>query len=1329
MTFNRSLLSQVLVLLFSPLVLLGQTELPTLVAPANWQQQGIEIRLRDDLKHPTMNWPLTRLRYIVDFTAADVPPDSLRLWDTATDRPIPFQLSEVQQKNGRVQKATLNFLSDLPSGGDKTFRLVAGSPNNRTAATPVFSVVTVQKYSHSLVLANGLIKIELPISVDSEGKAWPPVLRIGNGTAWLGKGYFDLKKPLTSFTLTEGSLGPLMAEYTLNYQFEKEKWYRATVRLVAGMEFLELEETMQGFDSADSLAWQLVWDNFKPDYRYTPNRTGSGFSDPKNKNYDNVAWEPIDGAPSDPTAQKHPQLPYDQQSRTGGQLPFEISPYDNWISWWKIPTAAFWNESQNQSIGLFIKDLEKWDDGEYALWVSSDKLSIRFLYNADLLRWHFPLVQGTRSTALALYPHQKDIQEVNRTQEPLAYIDYLRRWYGWIPLDKVKNWVLDYDMKESKQPLFFKPVDGKAASELKDLERSLENQVGKIADQSERANGPNPVGTRVFYEDIFPAWDAYSAQMSSDQYQHLRAAFLFMTYVFMDESLMPMRTMLSGHPNFLADVKGVPGLAAAIFPNHPKAQDMADHYEKSVALNMKYHVRPDVPAWQAKGGRWTENLATYTWAYLKPTLRTSFLLHHHYDGRNRLLQPNLSLYANWLLNSLTAPLEQADGRRVNPPQGAHAHGLTPSNLLRMLGQEMAYYDPLLAEHLFYVTSPDDHGFEYKVGRFDPWGGILRTEFSQNKGTKPRLRSEKYTGYGYVLRHYFGAPNETYVHLQQIDEGPNYRWGRAANGGNGVIYYYANGKRYSHNGIEDVGDAPFGDVERCTNFGVKKLGGYRSLGPYRSVGQNDLTEPLSDFGFAQFAQVNANEEVQPDYHSRSVLQSGGDYIVIFDDVEDSQTEGRFSWFVGKEDDFPFIQQLSPGAPLQDADIQPSKSNYHDDKGVLSTKGRYYDGKGDFLTFVSHKSGIKAQKTAYGCLVRKEENATDYVFRNSTEVVFNQAGMRFQGTSGIIQQNLDKSYNAALFRGNQLGVPGILVTLNPSTNSSLSLQSDKDGFRGVIQAQQEISLIFTRPAGANKEMMFYVDGEPLSGKAVSSNKVQLTLSPGTYVWQWNSTGVIPSTPVILGTTHRSQGGNVSWNQVPGADTYQLQMSLDGGESWKTSKDMIKGQTTSLTGLANGTKIHVRVRAKGKGGWSVASDEYPIFVTDQVPHAPEGLLVRPEERGQCLTWGRILGASRYYLYRRAKDSASDSAQLIYSGPESTFLDKSIPTESIAEYWVKAENGNGISKESTHNDTDSKRLINWYPKPDENFRRDTRNHENGYDEYNPFIEEAKPVLFYPEK
>ena len=42
--------------------------------------------------------------------------------------------------------------------------------------------------------------------------------------------------------------------------------------------------------------------------------------------------------------------------------------------------------------------------------------------------------------------------------------------------------------------------------------------------------------------------------------------------------------------------------------------------------------------------------------------------------------------------------------------------------------------------------------------------------------------------------------------------------------------------------------------------MRKEGIYRGLGNYRSVGRNDLTEPLFDFGFAQFASILANEEV-------------------------------------------------------------------------------------------------------------------------------------------------------------------------------------------------------------------------------------------------------------------------------------------------------------------------------------------------------------------------------------------------------------------------------------------------------------------------------------
>ncbi len=168
------------------------------------------------------------------------------------------------------------------------------------------------------------------------------------------------------------------------------------------------------------------------------------------------------------------------------------------------------------------------------------------------------------------------------------------------------------------------------------------------------------------------------------------------------------------------------------------------------------------------------------------------------------------------MNAVAAPLDIEGGKRVIPPQGAH-HGFdVPPSYFYLLGQELRYFDPLLAEHIFWESSPDAKAFAY----YDDKGleKLARSNLVKTGGTNPNLKSEKFTGYGLTLRTNFGKPDEMYVFLQQIDEGQNARWGIAAKGGNGIIYYYANGKRYSHNeGSEDVGDVSYGDTERCTNF--------------------------------------------------------------------------------------------------------------------------------------------------------------------------------------------------------------------------------------------------------------------------------------------------------------------------------------------------------------------------------------------------------------------------------------------------------------------------------------------------------------------------------
>jgi len=144
--------------------------------------------------------------------------------------------------------------------------------------------------------------------------------------------------------------------------------------------------------------------------------------------------------------------------------------------------------------------------------------------------------------------------------------------------------------------------------------------------------------------------------MTERQRKRLTAMYLFIAYVHAGEDFMPLVPMLSGHPNFLADVKGNPAAMAFLFPDHPMARTWADLWQKAVELNTRYNTRPQVKTWGAAGGRWTENLGTYVWAFLRPSVRTDFLL-RNFDGIERFLSPQLAEMADWLVHALSAPFE------------------------------------------------------------------------------------------------------------------------------------------------------------------------------------------------------------------------------------------------------------------------------------------------------------------------------------------------------------------------------------------------------------------------------------------------------------------------------------------------------------------------------------------------------------------------------------------------------------------------------------------------------------------------------------------------
>ena len=186
--------------------------------------------------------------------------------------------------------------------------------------------------------------------------------------------------------------------------------------------------------------------------------------------------------------------------------------------------------------------------------------------------------------------------------------------------------------------------------------------------------------------------------------------------------------------------------------------------------------------------------------------------------------------------------------------------------------------------------------------------------------------------------------EQVIHLEQVDKGPNYRWGNQAQGNSGGIYFYAQGQIFTGHENENTGDHITNNLDGVTNFGVMKNG------EFRTIGMNELTAPLYDLGVAQFAELlpatGKDLYSWPEYQSRSILLVGTDYYLIFDETGTNwRAAHRFSWFTGKGFEYPQITFLSKKA----------RDDHWTMAETATSRGFYRDAFGSLLTLVSHKKG--------------------------------------------------------------------------------------------------------------------------------------------------------------------------------------------------------------------------------------------------------------------------------------------------------------------------------------------------------------------------------------
>lgn len=1301
-------------------------------ANAVWDgSRELRFVLQDLLDHPFYWWPRTLLTYPIQFRSP-VDLNRLELTRVDTGEQIPLQFSDIVHGPAGVESATLNFFSDLPSGARREFVLSA------VQARPVYRTgVKETREGSTIVLDSGLMRVRIPATQAVQGDAPGPILQVARGQSWIGSSNLTIADdPIVHITSKRAADGPLFIRYEIAYESQAGSRYVATVQCEAGLDFVRFREDMEGMRPGAHGIFTSTWSGFAVTHRQAPNHPYpiSG----KIGRYEDYPWERV--------GESWPMYP---EPLAGRALPFELGIYQTWTAVRTGTFGNFWDERSNDALGVFIDKVNGWQDHEYANHVEAPDLQVRYFYHEGQLSWQWPIVRGSRSTCIAFYDHEKDKEEMKRVEKDAlgveqdgftyranliysSYAEFLQNRYGTLDLNCVKDWELEYPASAHHPPVLFTTGDVEDAN---DLERRVMAgpYVCTLPISGTRENGGanplpgkgivnfSPVPSRQVQAWWIDGFNRCRAGMTERQRRRLTAIYLFMAYVHAGDDFMPLVPMLSGHPNFLADVKAVPAAMSFLFPDHPLASTWADLWQKCVEINTRYNTRPGVKLWDAHGGRWTENLGTYVWAFLRPSVRTDFLL-RQYDGRERFVTPQLAEMADWLVNALSAPFEgetpeaykalqtlthghewgalaAGNGpRRVHPPQGAHSERRVPPRSLWYLGTCLRRFAPLAAEHAMWAARPSNQDMETAPGKPDAWDVMYQV--ADNRGTNPHLTSRKYTGYGVVLRAAVDTPAEVSIHLQQIDEGPNYRWGRAAEGGCGVIYYFAAGKSFSFNGTEDVGDRNDQDTEFCTNFGVHKDG------QFRSIGQNVLSRPFYDLGAGQFAEIVPRQEPgaysAPEYISRSILAAGPEYFLLYDRVLGPEVAHRFSWFVRRGSPLPNIQFVR-GVSKSGQEIQRTPIETDE------TTGFWLDGTGDSMAVVSHLQEIEVEAQPFGCRVHLAA-CDDLIFRSPEPIQFSEGQTLFHGTAGLVRAAKERT-EFALFHGTQIGVAGFTLATEDTDLGIGGILSDHTFPRGKYYATNAASIRLTPPA-ALQSATFYIDGEAQAGRREGSMLI-VNLKAGAHGWELTDQLPIPMAPQILRTENHAGGARVVISPVAGATQYRLELSRDNGATWSAAA-LASAPTATLDGLTNNTKVHLRAIAFNAQHESAPGPEYPLYVTSEAPPPPDGLHVELGEGAATLTWGQVLGITEYRLYTR---SAPDREfRLLYRGLDRTYIDKQPSIrQSLAqpedpspasrvqfiEYSVACVNDNGEGPRSRIADTNPASWRNWDPMPGEGFRR----------------------------
>lgn len=200
-------------------------------------------------------------------------------------------------------------------------------------------------------------------------------------------------------------------------------------------------------------------------------------------------------------------------------------------------------------------------------------------------------------------------------------------------------------------------------------------------------------------------------------------------------------------------------------------------------------------------------------------------------------------------------------------------------------------------------------------------------------------------------------------------------------------------------------------------------------------------------------------------------------------------------------------------------------------------------------------------------------------------------------------------------------------------------------------------------------YYYVVSAVTGSGESPNSFQAVVTP---VY----TPDPPVTPTGLTGMPRDSQITLQWNQVQGADSYNVLRSSDGGITYTNAALGLTTTTYTDGGLTDGTTYYYAVQSQNVGG--VSTKSIPLLIAPVSALAsPAGLAVVSGNNKASLTWNSVTGAT-YYTVKRSTLSGRSYTHVASNLTSPSFTDLTVVNGSTYYYVVSASSAQTESMNS---------------------------------------------------